>query len=78
MNTIFRLRYEELGGHTHIRVFAGTGPASLGLCGTLVMRNEEWDKFTRVVAASRNVEVLPESGDWHESTRATLPPDNSE
>jgi len=42
---IFRLRYKILGGHTHIRVFAGQGETSLGKCGDLVFRNEEWVEF---------------------------------
>lgn len=42
---IFRFRYLEQGGHTHIRLFAGRSEASLGKCGDLVMRNEEWERF---------------------------------
>jgi hypothetical protein len=42
---LFRFRFKVLGGHTHITLFAGTGSLSLGLCGGLVMRNEEWDAF---------------------------------
>ena len=38
---LFRFRYEVLGGHTHVRVFAGTGPnVTLGKCGDLVFRND--------------------------------------
>jgi hypothetical protein len=40
--TIFRFRYKQQGGHTHVRVFAGKSVSSLGMCGELVMRNEEW------------------------------------
>jgi hypothetical protein len=40
---MFRFRYETLGAHTHVRVFAGTG--TLGKCGDLVFRAEEWQKF---------------------------------
>ncbi len=43
--TLFRLRFRELGGHTHVRFFAGKGAASLGKCGDLVFRNEEWVDF---------------------------------
>ncbi len=43
--TLFRLRWEVQGGHTHVRVFAGKGASSLGKCGDLVFRNEEWKDF---------------------------------
>lgn len=43
--TYFRVRYEIRGGHVHMRVFAGKGSMSLGLCGTLVMRVEEFEDF---------------------------------
>lgn len=54
----FRLRYEVLGGHTHVRFFAGRG-ATLALCGTLVFRNEEWEEFLKQTGRT-NIEVLPE------------------
>lgn len=43
----FRFRYNQTPGllHTYIRVFAGRSEASLGLCGSLTMRNEEFDRF---------------------------------
>lgn len=44
-STMFRLRWKEAGGHTHVRVFAGKGTISLGHCGNLVFRNEEWADF---------------------------------
>lgn len=52
-----RIRFTVLGGHTHMRVFAGmaTNPdgelaaspafSSLGKCGDLTMRNEEFAPF---------------------------------
>jgi hypothetical protein len=46
---LFRFRYETLGGHTHVRLFAGKGTLSLGNCGTLVFRNEEWKAFKAVI-----------------------------
>lgn len=55
---LFRFRYTEQGGHTHVRVFAGKGAASLGKCGDLVFRNEEWIEFTAHLGSG--VEVLPE------------------
>lgn len=57
--TIFRLRHETLGGHTHVRVFAGTGP-TLGLCGTLTFRNEEWEDLASLLSLEENVQIVPE------------------
>ena len=42
---IFRIRYEQLGGHTHMRMFAGPHDGALGKCGDLTMRNEEFKLF---------------------------------
>lgn len=46
---LFRFRFEERGGHTHVRLFAGNGTSSLGLCGALVFRNDEWASFVAEV-----------------------------
>jgi hypothetical protein len=62
---LFRFRYKELGGHTHVRVFAGKGSFSLGKCGDLVFRNEEWAEFVAEVQrgkAGGDIEFLPEEG----------------
>ena len=61
--TLFRLRFDEQGGHTHVRVFAGKGAAVLGKCGDLVFRNEEWADFLNELARrppGGSIEVLPE------------------
>ena len=39
----FKFYYDVLGGHTHVQVFAGE--KSLGKCGDLCFRNEEWEVF---------------------------------
>ena len=60
---LFRLRYKVLGGHTHVRFFAGKGSLSLGKCGDLVFRNEEWDAFIQELnrrPPGGSIEVLPE------------------
>jgi hypothetical protein len=44
---LFRFRYHEAGAHTHVRVFAGLNSRSLGCCGTLVFRNDEFAAFRR-------------------------------
>lgn len=55
---IFRFRYIVLGGHTHLRLFAGKTEAGLGKCGDLIFRNEEWEEFLKRIGAG--FEVLPE------------------
>jgi len=56
----FRLRYKVLGGHTHVRFFAGQGDSSLGKCGDLVFRNEEWVAFIGQLA-NTSIEILHEN-----------------
>ena len=61
--TLFRLRYKEGGGHTHVRVFAGKGSSSLGKCGDLVFRNEEWVDFLKELERrppSGSIIILPD------------------
>jgi hypothetical protein len=63
---LFRLRFQELGAHTHVRVFAGKGTFTLAKCGDLVFRNEEWAEFQknlyRFMEAGSDIEVVPEGG----------------
>jgi hypothetical protein len=40
-----KICYRELGGHTHVSIFMGTTEWSLGKCGDLTFRNEEWIPF---------------------------------
>ena len=42
---IFRIYHETLGGHVHMRVFAGKSEGALGKCGDLCMRTEEFEFF---------------------------------
>jgi hypothetical protein len=46
---LFRFRYHEAGGHTHVRMFAGPTSRGLGLCGTLVFRNDEFAAYRAAV-----------------------------
>jgi hypothetical protein len=58
---IFRFRFEQHGGHTHVRLFAGTIATSLGKCGDLTFRNEEWAEFVaRLKRTGGGIEFLPE------------------
>ncbi len=60
MSTLFRFRYKKQGGHTHVRLFAGKGSLSLGLCGSLVFRNEEWEDFVGMISLEDNIEIKEE------------------
>ena len=42
---IFRIYHETLGGHVHMRVFAGKSEGALGKCGDLCMRVGEFEAF---------------------------------
>jgi hypothetical protein len=57
---LFRFRYEVRGGHTHVRLFAGPGSLSLGLCGNLVFRNAEWEQFKAELDRPGMIEILEE------------------
>lgn len=63
----FRLRYRLLGAHVHVRVFAGSVPDNsepdnytLGNCGALTLREEEWAALRRTVAANPLVSIREE------------------
>jgi hypothetical protein len=58
---IIRLRYLTLGGHTHVRVFAGPREGAVSKCGDLVFRNDEWLEFR---ARLRGVEARLEDDDY--------------
>lgn len=40
------------GGHLQIKVYAGTTPGSLGCCGGLVMRKEEWEVLRKLLGTA--------------------------
>lgn len=63
----FRLRYKKLGGHIHVRVFAGNVPDgsnpndyALGNCGTLTLREEEWAALRQTMAGNPVVSIFEE------------------
>lgn len=49
-----RYRYRLLGGHAHVRVFAGKDFDHLAKCGDLVFRLEEWAALVAVMDCDRN------------------------
>jgi hypothetical protein len=57
--TRFRFRWELLGGHVHVRVFAGQeNSSSFGKAGELVFREEEWADFRRLIGAKPGFDVV--------------------
>ena len=59
------LRFQVLGGHTHIDVFVGKTPASRGRAGTLVLQNYEWEAIRRMLPATIEIHerVIGDVGD---------------
>lgn len=49
---VFKVVYKVAGGHTHMRVWAGSRAGSLGLAGELVMLNEEFYNFRKIMEAA--------------------------
>lgn len=54
---LLRLRYKQLGGHTHVRVFIGMPGQTFAKAGDLTFSNDEWEDIQRLL---RNAEILPE------------------
>jgi hypothetical protein len=60
MTTRFKLVFEPLGDHVHVRVFATT-TGTLGLCGSLTFRREEWVQFAGALEmGAAFIEARPE------------------
>ena len=57
---IFRIYHKLAGAHVHMRVFSGPKNGSLGKCGELIMREDEFAEF--FIRAGRLLEFVPE--DW--------------
>ena len=51
------------GGHTHVKVWAGTTPYALGMTGGLVMRTEEWEALQRALASVKADDVAIHLGE---------------
>ena len=61
---IWRLYYERRGKHVHCRLFAGPQEGTLGNCGALTFRIDEWLEFTslRKVLAMDFVREMDSAG----------------
>jgi hypothetical protein len=55
---ILRIRFVQRGGHIHCRLFMGSREGSLGLCGELVFREEEFEVYRQVVTAGRGLALV--------------------
>lgn len=68
---IFKFRYCEQGGHTHVTLFAGRSEGSLGNAGAFVLRNEEWtafkNTFRTLPISTGEVQFVEDEGKAHRS-----------
>jgi hypothetical protein len=71
---LFRFRYHEEGGHTHVRTYAGQHSRGLALCGTLVFRNNEFAVFRAEVES----EATTRYGSRFEFLPDHMPPPTTE
>lgn len=61
-----RFRYQLIGGHMHIRVFAGKSGCTYGKAGDLIFTEEEWARLENVLKAGSGVfdgmvvEIVPD------------------
>jgi hypothetical protein len=62
---IFRFYHETLGGHVHIRLFAGKKEGALGKCGDLTMRVEEFKEFKEELILQAQIEFVKEDRSFH-------------
>ncbi len=58
--THFRIRYEQLGGHVHCRLFSGVAQdLTHGKCGHFTMSDSDFSDFRHLVE-SADIEFKPE------------------
>lgn len=58
-----RFRFKLLGGHVHVRVFAGKSGRTYGKAGDLIFTQEEWALLSNALNSTDErvrVEILPE------------------
>jgi hypothetical protein len=56
----FLFRWQLIGAHVHVWVFAGPDPGHRAMTGKLVMREPEWDRLHEVVAQTALADVTVE------------------
>jgi hypothetical protein len=67
---IFRIYHETLGGHVHMRVFAGKSEGALGKCGDLCMRVEEFEEFV-FITRTTPIQIRNRPPDEERATKGT-------
>lgn len=84
---LMRVKYQQLGGHTHVTFFIGVGDrmveerfSNLGNSGTLILRNEEWKLFKDILTqpAARHlplyqIELVNQDGEEPEPPLGDIP-----
>jgi hypothetical protein len=60
MSSAFRFYAVKAGGHVHVNLWAGKAGSSLGKCGKLVFRDEEWTDFVKVLQGRKSslIEII--------------------
>jgi hypothetical protein len=58
--TSWKFEADKRGAHVHVKVRSGRQPHSRGLCGKLVMREDEWPDFRDAMRAGLRGGELPE------------------
>lgn len=56
---IFRVYHQTLGGHVHMKFYAGVHEGALGKCGNLTMRIEEFAIFKSATKFIQFVDARP-------------------
>lgn len=56
---MIRVRYRELGGHTHLEVRSGPdADRPLALCGNLILDNADADRLLRALAPAVGIHLV--------------------
>lgn len=56
---ILKIRAQQANSHTHVGFWMGNTEGSLGKCGDLVFRNEEWPIFSEIFGYGGKPEPRP-------------------
>lgn len=58
---ILRIRYQQLGGHMHCRVFTAKSPElTFAKCGDLVFDEHEWPEVVVALSRDKRIQFLPD------------------
>jgi hypothetical protein len=71
MKRIFRVYYRPMGGHVHLRMFAGYPRSTFALLGELVMSAREFEDFREIAGFQFIVWLISPLPTADEATRMT-------